>query len=596
MKRIKRRSLLANPDVLPDKLPPVLRRIYAARGVSSDKDLETGLTRMLPPKGLKGLDQAVDLLEQAIRERWGVVIVGDFDADGATSSALAMHALSQMGVARVNYVVPNRFAFGYGLTPELMEVVSTYEPRLLITVDNGISSIEGVAAAQAAGYKVLITDHHLPGESLPAADAIVNPNQPGDAFPSKNLAGVGVIFYVMTALRTRLRETDWFEQTDHSEPNMGHFLDLVTLGTVADVVPLDHNNRVLVDQGLKRIRAKCTRPGIRALIQLAKRRIDDLQASDLGFAIGPRLNAAGRLEDMSVGIECLLTMDEDAAMTLAQQLDELNRDRREIEGQMQQQANAVMDRLSVGQDAQSKLPWGLALYDKDWHQGVIGILASRLKEKFNRPVMAFAPADDGSGTHVERGQIKGSARSVSGLHIRDVLEAVSTANPGMITKFGGHAMTAGMTMPEAHFKAFAEAFDAQVRKRLTEQDLQGVVQSDGELGAEEISLPLAETLRSAGPWGQAFPEPMFDGWFRLDQRRVVGQKHLKINVTPWIADTPQGHSLDGIAFNFPVEEALPPPGAILHLAYRLDVNEFRGMRSAQLIVEELQAGGRSAQF
>lgn len=579
---------MTDPDVLPDKLHPVLRRIYAARGVAKAEDLETGLTKMLPPTGLKGLNQAVDLLEQAVREGWGVVIVGDFDADGATSSALAMYALTQMGVAKVNYVVPNRFAFGYGLTPELMEVVSTYDPKLLITVDNGISSIDGVAAAQAAGYKVLVTDHHLPGASLPAADAIVNPNQAGDEFPSKNLAGVGVIFYVMTALRSRLRDTGWFEETGRAEPNMGHFLDLVALGTVADVVPLDHNNRVLVDQGLKRIRAKCTRPGIRALIQLAKRRIDDLQASDLGFAIGPRLNAAGRLEDMSVGIECLLTMDEEAAMTLAQQLDELNRDRREIERQMQQEANAAMDRLTVGTDRQSKLPWGLALYEEGWHQGVIGILASRLKEKFNRPVLAFAPADDGSGTHVDQGQIKGSTRSVPGLHIRDVLEAISTAHPGMITKFGGHAMAAGLTMPEEHFKAFSEAFDGEVRRRLTEQDLQGVVQSDGELDSADISLPLAETLRSAGPWGQAFPEPVFDGWFRLDQRRVVGQKHLKINVTPWIAGAPQGHALDGIAFNFPVEEALPAPGTIIHLAYRLDVNEFRGMRSAQLIVEELQ--------
>ncbi len=578
LRNIQRRPLLSNPDDLPSTLHPVLRRVYAARNIKSEGELDASFQTLLPTTQLAGLEQAINLLQQALSHAWTIVIVGDFDADGATSSALAVKALTAFGAKSVHYVVPNRFTYGYGLTPEIVAVVADYQPQLIITVDNGISSIEGVDAAHDRDIKVLVTDHHLPGDQLPRADAIVNPNQPGDGFLSKNLAGVGVIFYVLLALRARLRETDWFTRNERKEPNMAEYLDLVALGTVADVVPLDHNNRILVEQGLRRIRAGRCRPGISALIDIAKRKQTDLAASDLGFAIGPRLNAAGRLEDMSVGIECLLTENPDTARLLAQQLDELNRDRREIEGRMQMEANAAMDAINLNEGR--GLPWGLCLFDKHWHQGVIGILASRIKERYNRPVIAFAPAqEDGRGS-----EIKGSARSISGLHIRDALDAVAAKNPGLISKFGGHAMAAGLTLDQANYKTFIAAFDEEVRLKLTEADLKGVINSDGELQGLELGLELAEQLRAAGPWGQAFPEPLFDGVFRITERRIVGQKHLKITVSP----EKGGPGMDGIAFNFPVEEGLPREDALVRLVYRLDVNEFRGIRSAQLMVEELQ--------
>lgn len=559
----------------PDTLHPRLQSIYAARGVQAAGDLDRGLASMLRPQQLKGLEGAVTLLVEALEQRQRILIVGDFDADGATSSALAMLALRDMGAADVQYLVPNRFDFGYGLTPEIVEVAKARQPDLIVTVDNGISSLEGVAAAHAAGIKVLVTDHHLPGAVLPDAEAIVNPNQPGCEFPSKNLAGVGVIFYLMSALRSRLREKSWFQAQALTEPNMGSYLDLVALGTVADVVPLDNNNRILVHQGLQRIRSGHARPGILALLDVSGRSRLRLVASDLGFTVGPRLNAAGRLDDMSLGIECLLCDSPDLAREMAIELDDLNKDRRAIEAGMQQEALKSLESLSLDSD---QLPWGVCLYDSQWHQGVIGILASRIKERFHRPVIAFADANEE--------EIKGSARSIPGLHIRDALDAVASANPGLLTKFGGHAMAAGMSLKKQDYPRFQKAFDQVVRESLSTSDLQAEILSDGELTPQEMNLPLAYTLREAGPWGQHFPEPIFDGEFYLVQQRIVGEKHLKLVLA---LDAQGQHVVDAIAFN--VDVALWPNNAAkkVRLAYRLDVNEFRGRESLQLMVEYIEA-------
>ncbi|HEY9199363.1 MAG TPA: single-stranded-DNA-specific exonuclease RecJ, partial [Gammaproteobacteria bacterium] len=507
-KRIIRRECTLDPAQLPSTLPPVLRRIYAARGVDDALQLDTAVERLLPPERLGGLTRALDLLEQALAEGQRIIIVGDFDADGATSAALMVRALRSMGAQQLAYLVPNRFDFGYGLTPEIVAVAAQQHPDLLITVDSGISCLAGVAAARAAGMRVLVTDHHLPGLRLPEADAIVNPNLPGDDFPSKNLAGVGVAFYVMVALRARLRDKGWFAACGLPEPNLAQLLDLVALGTVADVVPLDHNNRVLVEQGLRRIRAGRCVPGIAALLAAGGRNPARAVASDLGFAVGPRLNAAGRLEDMALGIECLLADDPKIAQHMARQLDQLNRARREIEADMQTQALSALSSLHLEEGG---LPTGLCVYDPCWHQGVIGILASRLKDRFHRPVIAFADAGNG--------EIKGSARSVAGLHIRDCLEAVGAHHPGLIRKFGGHAMAAGLTLAERDFAVFQAVFDAEVSRHLSADDLHGIIHSDGELEAHELTLELAETLRLAGPWGQQFPEPLFDGRFIVASQR-----------------------------------------------------------------------------
>ncbi len=563
----------------PDTLHPRLQSIYAARGVQAAGDLDRGLASMLRPQQLKGLEGAVTLLVEALEQRQRILIVGDFDADGATSSALAMLALRDMGAADVQYLVPNRFDFGYGLTPEIVEVAKARQPDLIVTVDNGISSLEGVAAAHAAGIKVLVTDHHLPGAVLPDAEAIVNPNQPGCEFPSKNLAGVGVIFYLMSALRSRLREKNWFQAQALTEPNMGSYLDLVALGTVADVVPLDNNNRILVHQGLQRIRSGHARPGILALLDVSGRSRLRLVASDLGFTVGPRLNAAGRLDDMSLGIECLLCDSPDLAREMAIELDDLNKDRRAIEAGMQQEALKSLEALSLDGD---QLPWGVCLYDSQWHQGVIGILASRIKERFHRPVIAFADANEE--------EIKGSARSIPGLHIRDALDAVASANPGLLTKFGGHAMAAGMSLKKQDYSRFQKAFDQVVRESLSTSDLQAEILSDGELMPQEMNLPLAYTLREAGPWGQHFPEPIFDGEFYLVQQRIVGEKHLKLVLA---LDAQGQNVVDAIAFN--VDVALWPNNAAkkVRLAYRLDVNEFRGRESLQLMVEYIEASSEA---
>ncbi|MFI8382215.1 single-stranded-DNA-specific exonuclease RecJ [Pseudomonas sp. NPDC079086] len=566
--RIEARPL---PAVLPDlgALPPLLTRLYAARGVQSAAELDKGLARLIPYQQLKGMSEAVELLVQGLQQGQRMLIVGDFDADGATASTVGVLGLRMLGAAHVDYLVPNRFEYGYGLTPEIVAVALERQPQLLITVDNGISSVEGVAAAKAAGLTVLVTDHHLPGAELPAADAIVNPNQPGCEFPSKALAGVGVMFYVLLALRARLREMGWFT-AQRPEPNLGELLDLVSLGSVADVVPLDANNRILVHQGLARIRAGRARPGLRAILEVAGRDHRRITSTDLGFILGPRLNAAGRLDDMSLGIECLLCEDEALARDMAVQLDQLNQDRKAIEQGMQREALAQLKDLPL-----EDMPFGLCLFEADWHQGVIGILASRMKERYHRPTIAFADAGDGV--------LKGSARSVPGFHIRDALDAVAAKHPQLISKFGGHAMAAGLSLPEANFAAFAAAFDAEVRRQLCEDDLTGRLLSDGALSIEEFHLPLAKELRNAGPWGQHFPEPLFHGVFQLVQQRVVGERHLKVVLKSECGSV----QLDGIAFGVDREIWPNPTVRWVELAYKLDVNEFRGQESVQLLIAHI---------
>ena len=564
--RIEHRPL-PHPLPLLGDLPPLLTRLYAARGVASVEELDKGLARLIPWQQLKGIGAAVQLLVEALQQRQRILIVGDFDADGATASTVGVLGLRLLGAAHVDYLVPNRFEFGYGLTPEIVNVALQRTPQLLMTVDNGISSVEGVAAAKAAGLKVLVTDHHLPGHELPAADAIVNPNQPGCSFPSKSLAGVGVIFYVLIALRARLTELGWFDQ---KPPNLGELLDLVALGSVADVVPLDANNRILVHQGLMRIRAGRARPGLRAILEVARRDPSRITSTDLGFILGPRLNAAGRLDDMSLGIECLLCDDPVLAREMAVQLDELNQDRKSIEQGMQREALAQLQDLPV-----ESMPFGLCLFEPDWHQGVIGILASRLKERYHRPAIAFASAGDGL--------LKGSARSVPGFHIRDALDAVAARHPDLISKFGGHAMAAGLSPPEANLAAFTEAFDLEVRRQLTEEDLTGRLLSDGTLAVEEFHLELARALRNAGPWGQHFPEPLFHGVFELVEQRVVGERHLKM-----VLRTECGSMrLDGIAFGVDREVWPDPNIRWVEVAYRLDLNEFRGNETVQLLVTHI---------
>ncbi len=572
MKTQLRRRPAADESHLPASLPPLLRRLYALRGVQGEQELERSVKGMLPWQQLDGIDDAVGILQQALADRRRIMVVGDFDADGATSTALTVLALRSMGGGVVDYLVPNRFEDGYGLSPEVVEQAAARGAQLILTVDNGISSHAGVDVAHAKGMQVLVTDHHLPGDTLPAAEAIVNPNLRGCEFPSKSLAGVGVAFYLMLALRARLRDGGWFEQRALAMPNLAELLDLVALGTVADVVPLDANNRILVYQGLNRIRAGKCRPGIRALLEVANRDARQLAANDLGFALGPRLNAAGRLDDMSVGVALLLSDDIAQARMLANDLDALNQTRREIEQGMQVEALQLCDQL---ERTSTELPYGLAMYHPEWHQGVVGILASRIKERFHRPVIAFAPAGDGI--------LKGSGRSVAGLHMRDALERLDTLNPGLMMKFGGHAMAAGLSLEEAKFDEFRQRFGELVGEWLDPAMLEGVIWSDGELAMQELSLTTAELLREGGPWGQAFPEPTFDGRFRILQQRLVGEKHLKLMVEPLGG----GPLLDGIAFN--VDTALWPDSSVreVELAYKLDVNEFRGNRNVQLLIQHL---------
>lgn len=567
-----RRRTADESILLPTELPALLKRLYASRGVKSATELERGVKGMLPWQQMAGIDAAVSLLHNAMRENIRIMIVGDFDADGATSTALSVLALRSLGAGNVDYLVPNRFEDGYGLSPEVVDQAHARGAQLILTVDNGISSHTGVERAHEFGIPVVITDHHLPGETLPAAEAIINPNLAYCQFRSKSLAGVGVAFYLMLALRAHLRDSGWFEQQGIVLPNLAEYLDLVALGTVADVVPLDANNRILIWQGLSRIRAGRCRPGIRALLEIANRDAQKLVASDLGFAIGPRLNAAGRLDDMSVGVALLLCDDIVQARMLASDLDALNQTRKEIEQGMQAEALALCDQLERRAET---LPGGIAIYHPEWHQGVVGILASRIKERFHRPVIAFAPAGDGT--------LKGSGRSIQGLHMRDTLERLDTLYPGMMLKFGGHAMAAGLTLESARFDEFQQRFSTLVSEWLDPALLQGEVWSDGPLKPQEMTLEIAEMLREAGPWGQMFPEPLFDGRFRVLQQRLVGERHLKVMLEP----VGGGPLLDGIAFN--IDTTCWPDNSVqnVEIAYKLDVNEFRGNRNVQLIIDNI---------
>lgn len=557
------------------EIHPVIRRILLSRGITSDAELSLDLKDMLLPDALGGVKEAATLLAQAVTRNLKILIVGDFDTDGATGTALAVLSLQAMGSTRVDFRVPNRFEFGYGLTVPLVETLANDPPDLLVTVDSGISCIKGVARARELGCRVIVTDHHLPGLSLPDADAIVNPNCHGDDFPSKAMAGVGVMFYLLSVLRRELRAQDWFSRS-RAEPNLAHFLDLVALGTVADLVPLDHNNRVLVRQGLERIRRGMARPGLMALLRLGKRDYRFANASDLGFAVGPRLNAAGRLEDMSTGIRCLLTNDSAEATRLAQQLDELNRRRRGMQEQMQQEALGQVEVLLDSLE-NTDLPPALCLFDASWHQGIVGLVASRVKDAVHRPVIVFAPESEGSDC------LKGSARSVRGLHIRDVLAYVDAHHPGLIAAFGGHAMAAGLTLGRENFAAFEKYLAEAVVAVLDGTELNGELLTDGELSGQDLSLTFATQLECAGPWGQRFPEPLFDGRFRVLDRRVVGGSHLKMIVQ----NVDGGEPVDAIAFNR-LPEDLPDSG-VARLIYRLGINRWRGDESCQLLVEDVLA-------
>ncbi|EOC4550733.1 single-stranded-DNA-specific exonuclease RecJ [Salmonella enterica subsp. enterica serovar Kiambu] len=557
---------------LPADLPPLLRRLYASRGVRSARELERSVKGMLPWQQLSGIDNAVEILYNAFREGTRIIVVGDFDADGATSTALSVLGMRALGCDNISYLVPNRFEDGYGLSPEVVDQAKARGAQLIVTVDNGISSHAGVAHAKTLGIPVIVTDHHLPGDTLPDAEAIINPNLRDCEFPSKSLAGVGVAFYLMLALRTFLRDKGWFDERNIAPPNLAELLDLVALGTVADVVPLDANNRILTWQGLSRIRAGKCRPGIKALLEISNRDPQQLAASDLGFALGPRLNAAGRLDDMSVGVALLLCDNLGEARVLASELDALNQTRKEIEQGMQAEALILCEKLERSSET---LPGGLAMYHPEWHQGVVGILASRIKERFHRPVIAFAPAGDGT--------LKGSGRSIQGLHMRDALEKLDTLYPDLMIKFGGHAMAAGLSLEEHKFEQFQQRFGELVTEWLDPALLQGEVISDGPLSAAEMSMEVAQLLRDAGPWGQMFPEPLFDGRFRLLQQRLVGERHLKVMVEP----VGGGPLLDGIAFN--IDTTCWPDNGVreVELAYKLDINEFRGNRSLQIIIDDI---------
>lgn len=557
---------------LPADLPPLLRRLYASRGVRSARELERSVKGMLPWQQLNGIDNAVEILYNAFREGTRIIVVGDFDADGATSTALSVLGMRALGCDNISYLVPNRFEDGYGLSPEVVDQAKARGAQLIVTVDNGISSHAGVAHAKTLGIPVIVTDHHLPGDTLPDAEAIINPNLRDCEFPSKSLAGVGVAFYLMLALRTFLRDKGWFDERGIAPPNLAELLDLVALGTVADVVPLDANNRILTWQGLSRIRAGKCRPGIKALLEISNRDPQQLAASDLGFALGPRLNAAGRLDDMSVGVALLLCDNLGEARVLASELDALNQTRKEIEQGMQAEALILCEKLERSSET---LPGGLAMYHPEWHQGVVGILASRIKERFHRPVIAFAPAGDGT--------LKGSGRSIQGLHMRDALERLDTLYPDLMIKFGGHAMAAGLSLEEHKFEQFQQRFGELVTEWLDPALLQGEVISDGPLSAAEMSMEVAQLLRDAGPWGQMFPEPLFDGRFRLLQQRLVGERHLKVMVEP----VGGGPLLDGIAFN--IDTTCWPDNGVreVELAYKLDINEFRGNRSLQIIIDDI---------
>ena len=563
-----RKPVSDNADGL-SGIHPVLRQVYLNRGVTTVEQLDRTLKNLPSYKSLTGIDKAISIIQAAIQQKKKILIVADFDADGATSCALAVRGLHMLGAVDVEFVVPDRFKFGYGLTPEIVDVALQSKPDLIITVDNGISSVDGVAHAMAQGCQVVVTDHHLPPKELPKADAIVNPQLLGDEFPSKAIAGVGVMFYVLLALRAKLTRDGAFGSA--KAPNLADLLDIVALGTVADVVPMDETNRKLVHQGLLRIQAKRCVPGIMALLRIAKREPERVVASDLGFAIGPRLNAAGRLDDMSLGIRCLLTDDESEAQNIAEQLDTLNLERRSIEDDMKREAYSILDKL------QSKVQeqWGICLFDEQWHQGVIGILASRIKEKFNRPVIAFAS--------VSKTEIKGSARSIPGLHIRDVLDDIASQHPELLNKFGGHAMAAGLSLSANHYEQFVELFNEAVRQRLDNKRPENIFMVDGELAANDINLELADTLRNSGPWGQGFPEPLFTGTFNVKNARILAQKHIKFELQ--LSDSKR--KIDAIYFNVDNPDALIGLPTIT-IVYQLDVNTYLGHSKVQLMVKHVE--------
>ena len=570
---VRQREVESGVDSLPDSIHPVIRRILLARNITDEAALDLKLARLQSPANLSGIREAAEILADAVVDGQSILIVGDFDADGATGTAVAVRALRLMSATNVDFRVPNRFEFGYGLSVALVETLADNPPDVLVTVDSGISSNDGVARARELGCKVVVTDHHLPGKDLPEADAIVNPNCPGDQFASKSLAGVGVVFYLMSVVRTALRSRDWFT-VPRKEPNLARLLDLVALGTVADLVSLDSNNRILVRQGMDRIRQGYCSAGLLALLRLGKRDYRHLVASDLAFAVAPRLNAAGRMEDMSVGIRCLLSDDRDEAMTLATELDDLNHQRRARQEQMQQQALDQLQGLLDGLKG-TDLPAGLCLHNDQWHQGIVGLVASRIKDAVHRPVIAFAPENEGSD------MLKGSARSVSGLHIRDVLARVDARHPDMIVAFGGHAMAAGLTLPFTGFEAFGAALEEAIEYFLQGKILNNVLLTDGEIEPEDLNLEFAQSLRNLGPWGQHFPEPVFEGRFVVEEQRVVGGAHLKMTVRPAAG----GSSIDAIAFG-KLPEHLPGTDTTGFI-YRLDINHFRGSKTCQLMIEQI---------
>ena len=547
----------------------LLDRVFSARGIEHPSQLERGLTNLLSPADLPDIDIAAARLADAVEQNQNILIVGDFDADGATSVALCVLALRAMGAVNIDFLVPNRFDYGYGLSPEIVQLAATMAPSVIVTVDNGVASVDGVALANEAGIDVVVTDHHLPGDVLPDAHALVNPNVGNNAFASKSMAGVGVAYYLLSWLRQTLRQRDYFRSRQITEPNMAQYLDLVALGTVADVVPLDQNNRILVHQGLLRIRRGTARPGIAALARVGKRDLATLSAADMGFALGPRLNAAGRLQDMSVGIRCLITDDPVEAGQLAAELDSLNQTRREIEQGMVADAEMILTQITPAPDEM-----GIAVYHESFHQGVVGIVAGRLREKYQRPAIVFADASESSD------ELKGSARSIDGLNIRDVLDGIATRLPGMLPKFGGHAMAAGLSIKRVHLARFQKAFDKAVRAAVTPDMLDAVLLTDGSLKQEQLNLQTVATLTNAGPWGNGFAEPLFAGEFKLVNQRVVGQDHLKLVLGL------NDQLIDAIAFRQKPLESQPER---VKVVYKPALNDYAGQQTLQLMVEYIEA-------
>lgn len=572
MIQIKRRPVPAENFLKELKLPPLIEKLFLSRGIKDPKQVQYRLQNLHRPHTLSGLKQASKLLHQAMLKDEKIVVVGDFDADGATSTALFIRAMRAFGFNHLDYLVPNRFEFGYGLTPELVPILLEMQADLIITVDNGISSVRGVDVAKQQGLQVIITDHHLPGDVLPAADAIVNPNLIDDQFPSKNLAGVGVVFYLLASLRSHLEDENWFKNKGLKAPNLAQWLDIVALGTVADLVSLDDNNRIFVTEGLRRIQAGHCIEGIKALVKIAGRDIEKSNTETFGFVLAPRLNAAGRLQDMGVGIDLLLTDNQAEAKSLAQELDEINQARKDIQADMQYLADSIIKQL----DQVQRLPTGVCLYHKNWHQGVVGLLASKVKDKVHRPVIAFAPENEESDV------LKGSARSIKGFHIRDALVEIHKQKPHLMKKFGGHAMAAGLSLQKDNYEDFRDTFDQFVKDSLTQEQLEHVVETDGELETLDLSMNVAEILNQFGPWGQNFPAPLFDGWFTVVDKREVGIGHCKMT----LQTMDQRKKIEAIAFGIHPNQ-FQNEGGKNHLTYQLDINEFRGRRNLQLMIQNV---------